>query len=65
MTRERQEMEEDMLMYLLSEQTLRQWRPHSLRSRCRLFQRRFPGNSISVHTLRKIYRAYGIRQRVL
>ena len=59
------QLQEHHLKFLLDPQTLREWRPHSLLVRCRLFHRRFPDTFVSYSRLRSVYLQHGIKRRTL
>lgn len=53
-------LDDEHLDFLISDETLRKWRPYSLRTRVLLFHRQFPDRFISVSRLRQIYQLHGI-----
>ena len=61
----RDELTQEEVDYLCSEQTLHSWRTFSLLQRTQLFARRYRNRKLSVSKLRKVYRLNGIKLRNL
>jgi transposase len=51
--------------WLVAKETLHAHMPYSITARCGLFSERFPGEQINCSNLRKLYRCYGIKKRVV
>ena len=55
----------DQVNYLTRPLTLRQQASYSLEERLAMFKRRYPNSKVTVYKLRKLYKQYGIKKKVI
>ena len=59
------EFSPEQIVYLTSAQTLDSWTSLSLEERLVVFKQRYPNSLVTVYKLRKLYKQYKIRKKVI